>query len=218
MKNLNRVLILLILPLYFISFSCSAKKIDIRTVGEKKKNLIVGVSISEELNNYQTKYVYGTLKTNFYVGKQLHDYIFKALSAGFKVKEIEKAATPGICDVVVRLSLVEEKSGHMSFAWVDEEISVNRFNLAVAVEIYDGQTFVLKKRKTIQSIAGYHEDFKTSFSPDEVDDARLPSRRQPPPLVAAFWSSNCKKAIDKVVKELTEKVTQVVAETILRSF
>lgn len=174
-----------------------------------EKDYSLGILVSKELSEYETRYVYGTLKVRYYVGKQFIDSICKNLSKNINLKIINELPLRGEYDFVIYLSLNKGKSGTFCYSDLNQEIYVQRFSFSILIEIFDGKTFILKKRKAFQSMAAFSQDVRTTFSPDELD-APLPSRFNPAPLAAYFENSKFKKAIDRVVSELVQKISNFI--------
>jgi len=177
----------------------------------RQSELTCGLLFSPELKGYK-KSVYSPMTSYpvFAVGEALYESLRQSISALYaKTEEIEGEPSSGKYDLILRFGLNWRASGQKGFSPMDsrllpreenEDASLIRCVIAFTVDILDGRTMKLVKRKEIGGSANY----TYRWLPTEVGPSG-----QGLEFEAAKFRKGMEKAIDEAVKKTIEVLRSI---------
>jgi len=197
---------ILIAALNFLAIKASLSGERISSI--RQSELTCGLIFSPELKGYK-EFVYSPMTSYpvFAVGEALYESLRQSISALYaKTEEIEGEPSSGKYDLILRFDLNWRASGQKRFSPLNsrllpreenEDASLIRCLIAFTVDILDGRTMKLIKRKEIVGSANYTYRW-------------LPTEVGPSGHGLEFNATKFKKAMEKAIDEAVKKTIEVI--------
>jgi hypothetical protein len=196
---------ILIVALNFLAIKASFSGERLSSI--RQSELTCGLILSPELKGYK-EFVYSPMISypDFVVGEALYESLRQSISALYaKTEEIEGEPSSGKYDLILRFDLNGHASEQKSFSLLNSrllpreenvEASLIRGVIAFTVDILDGRTMKLIKRKEIVGRAHYTYRW-------------LPTEVGPSGHGLEFNATKFKKAMEKAIDEAVKKTIEV---------